>query len=168
MNSHQPEKSNFERLIRLAEETFDARNDPDQLNMTDADRAQLARLHPATLSQQADANGPIAWMLLFPTTRPLMESFLREDIGETQLLHDTPLDTHYDAVYICSALVLEEYRRQGISLRLAVDAIRRIMADHPVQTLFIWAFTEAGDRLADAIAAAVGLPLLRRKKREHP
>lgn len=161
-------QTNYHRLIRLAEETFDARNDPEQLSMTEEDRARLLALHPATLSQEADEHGPVAWMLLFPTTHALMERFLREDIGEVQLLHETPLDERYEAIYICSALVLEEYRRQGIALRLAVEAIRRIMADHPIRSLFIWAFTEEGDRLANAIAAATGLPLYKRKKREHP
>ena len=42
------------RLIRLAEETFDARNDPEQLSMTEEDRARLLALHPATLSQESD------------------------------------------------------------------------------------------------------------------
>jgi GNAT superfamily N-acetyltransferase len=111
---------------------------------------------------------PVAWMLLFPTTHALMERFLREDIGEVKLLHETPLDGPYEAIYICSALVLEEYRRQGIARRLAADAIRRIMADHSIRSLFIWAFTEAGDRLADTISAETGLPLFRRKKREYP
>lgn len=161
-------ESNYERLIRLAEQTFDAKNDPEQLNMTEADRAQLARLHPATMSQEADADGPVAWMLVFPTTRVLMERFLTGEIGERQLLHDTPLDIRYEAVYLCSALVLTEYRGRGVARRLARAALRAIMNDHPIDTLFIWPFSNEGDRLASSLAEEFNLPLFRRKKRERP
>jgi ribosomal protein S18 acetylase RimI-like enzyme len=165
VKSHRIENSNFERLIRLAEETFDAKNDPDQLNMTDADRAQLARLHPATMSQKADENGPVAWMLIFPTTRALMERFLTGEIGERQLLHETQPGMRYDSVYLCSALVLTEYRGQGIARRLARSALRAITNDHPIKTLFIWPFSSEGDRLASSLAKEFDLPLRRRKAR---
>ena len=158
----------YERLIRLAEETFDMRDDPEQLSMTEDDFTQLGQIHPAALSEHRVDNAPVAWMLLFPTTGELMRRFLRGKIGERQLLHETPIGASYDAVYICSALVLEEYRRQGIARRLALDALQRMRADHPVDTLFIWVFTEGGDRLAASIADASGLPLLKRKDREQP
>lgn len=160
--------TNFQRLIRLAEETFDARHDPEQLSMTDHDWQQLRRLHPSTVSEYTDAGGPVAWILLFPTTHELMDRFLREEIGEQELLHQTPPGIRYDTVYLCSALVLEEYRRQGIAGRLAHEALENIRRDHPVETIFIWAFTTAGDRLAASIAGAAGLELRKRPRREHP
>lgn len=36
---------NFTRMLQLAESFFDAKNDPDQLAVTDADRERLLRLH---------------------------------------------------------------------------------------------------------------------------
>ncbi len=154
--------SNYHRLIALAESFFDAKNDPEQLSMTEEDRKKLQRLHPATMSEEADENGPVAWMLLFPTTRALMERFLTGEIGERELLHLTPDDAPYDAVYLCSALVLDEYRGKGVARRLALSALRTIMAKHDIGTLFIWPFSDAGDRLASSIALELGLPLRRR------
>jgi len=158
-------EKNFERMLRLAEDFFDVKNDPEQLSMNDEDRAQLERLHPATLSEERNEDGPIAWMLLFPTTRAQMDRFLKCEIGERPLLHETALGIPYDAVYLCSALVLDEFRGKGLARRLARTALRAIMADHAIETLFIWPFSEEGDRLAAALAAEFGLPLLRREGR---
>lgn len=40
-----------------------------------------------------------------------MNRFINSEISEKELFDLTPLDTAYEAVYQCSALVLEEYRR---------------------------------------------------------
>ena len=149
-------------MIRLAEEFFDAKNDPEQLSMTETDRAKLQRLHPATMSEETDGNGPVAWMRVIPTTRALMDRFLSGEIGEQPLLHETPVGIPYQTVYLCSALVLEEFRGKGIARRLALAALHDIMADHPIETLFTWPFSMEGDHLADVLARELGLPLQRR------
>ena len=52
-----------------------------------------------------------------------MHQFLANEISEKELFELTPLNTNYEAIYFCSALVLEEYRRKGITKQLALDAI---------------------------------------------
>jgi GNAT superfamily N-acetyltransferase len=68
----------------------------------------------------------------------------------------------YDAIYLCSALVLPEYRGKGIAKRLACTAIEAIQADHPIKSLVCWAFSREGEALATSIAREVGIPLLQR------
>lgn len=68
----------------------------------------------------------------------------------------------YDSIYLCSALVLEEYRRKGIIRQMALKAIEEIQKDHPVKSLFIWAFTKEGEMAAEKIAQLTSLPLYRR------
>lgn len=155
-------KSNYERLIKLAEEVFDFRNDPDQLNVDQETIIKLKKMHPATMSEFSDENGPVAWLLVIPTTKELMERFLSKEITEKELFEMTPLDTRYDALYLCSGLVLEEYQRKGIIKRLAIKAIDDIRKEHPIQFLFNWAFTEGGDKAAERLAVLTGLPLLKR------
>jgi ribosomal protein S18 acetylase RimI-like enzyme len=154
--------SNYQRLLALAESFFDAKNDSEQLSMTEEDRRKLQRLHPATMSEETDENGPIAWVLVFPTMRVLMERFLAGEIGEQSLLHETPSGIVYDAVYLCSALVLDEYRRKGIARRLATTALQSIIAGHPINTIFIWSFSPEGEAFAASVAGGLGLPLRRR------
>ncbi len=155
-------KSNFERMISLVDEVFATRRDPDQISMNEAQREKLARLHPATLTQEADENGPVAWILVFPTTRELMDKFVAGTISERKLLDETPMGVAYTALYLCSALVLPEYRGKGLAKRLTLDAVRSIQRTYPIEVLFFWAFTREGDLLARSVAHDVGLPLRER------
>ena len=154
--------TNLERMIRLADDFFATKSDSSQLSVTEEDREKLQRLHPATLSQQIEGDGPVAWILLIPTTEDLMEGFLTKGINEQELLNLTPQGAKYDAVYLCSALVLPEFRGKGIAKRVASDAIREIQKSHPIRSLFFWEFSPEGGSLADAVARETGLPVLKR------
>jgi hypothetical protein len=155
-------KSNLDRLIQLADEVFDMKNDPDQLNVNQKVLRRLEKMHPSTVSEELDNNGPVAWVLVIPTTTRLMKRFLEGEISEKELFKLTPLNVSYEALYLCSALVLEEYRRIGITKRLVLSAIQNIRKDHPLKALFVWPFTGDGDLAAERIAGIAGLPLFRR------
>lgn len=154
--------SNFERMIQLADDVFAVKNDPDQLDVNQDVLDQLRRIHPATVSEFDDGHGPVAWVLLIPTTLGLMDQFLNHSISEKELYEQTPLDSAYEAIYLCSAMVLEEYRRKGIARQLTLKAIDSIRKDHPIKAMFVWSFTTAGDITADTISQITSLPLLKR------
>ncbi len=154
--------TNLERMIRLAEEFFETKNDPSQLSVTEEVIERLQKIHPATLSQQTEGDGPVAWILLVPTAQDLMQRFLTKRINEQELLDLTLPGIHYDAVYLCSALVLPEFRGKGIAGRITVDAIRAIQKDHPIRSLFFWEFSPEGAGLAEAVGRETGLPVLKR------
>lgn len=154
--------SNFERLIQLADEVFAVKTDPNQLDVDQDVIAKLRKMHPATLSEYDDGNGPVAWILVIPTTTDLMNRFLEHDISEKELFELTPTDVVCDSLYLCSALVLEEYRRQGIAMKLTVEAIESIRKIHPLKALFIWAFSKEGDLSSEKIARITSLPLYKR------
>lgn len=151
--------SNFERMLQLAEEVFAVQDDPAQLQVDEAVLARLQRLHPASRGEAVDGDGPVAWVLLIPTTANLMEGFLQGGLTEQELYERTPEGAIYEAVYLCSAMVLSEYRRKGLARRLMLGSITAIRQHHPIRTLFAWPFTEDGDALAHAVAAAADLPL---------
>jgi GNAT superfamily N-acetyltransferase len=156
-------KSNLERLIQMADEVFDMKNDPHQLNVNQTVLRRLEKMHPSTVSEDVDGNGPVAWVLVIPTTSSLMNQFLENKISEKELFDLTPLDVKYEALYLCSALVLEEYRRMGITKRLVLSAIENIRRVHPLRALFVWPFTEDGGVAAERIAALAGLPLFKKR-----
>ena len=156
--------SNFERMIQLAEDVFAVKSDPDQLDVDQEVLERLQRIHPATVSEQDDGNGPVAWVLLIPTTFELMNRFLNHEISEKELFTLTPEDSVYEALYLCSALVLEEYRRKGIAKQLSLNAIANIRNDHPIKALFVWTFSKEGDLGAETIARLSSLPLYKRVK----
>jgi len=154
--------SNFERMIQLADEVFAVKTDPDQLDVNEEVLNRLRKIHPATVSEYDDGNGPVAWVLLIPTTKDLMKRFLEKDISEKQLYDMTPVGASYDAIYLCSAMVLEEYRRKGIAKQLSLKAIEDIRKDHPIKALFVWTFSKEGDLGAESIARSTSLPLYKR------
>ncbi len=155
-------KSNLERMIRLAEEFFETKNDPTQISVTAEVMERLRRLHPATLTEQDDGEGPVAWILAIPTTNSLMNRFIAKQINEQELLDETPLHGTYEAVYLCSALVLPEHRGKGLAKKLTCQAIESIRMEHPIKYLFYWAFSIEGTKLAESISRKTGLPLLKR------
>lgn len=157
--------NNLERLIHLAEKTFAVKNDPSQLDVNQEVLLKLQNIHPSTVSEYSDDNGPVAWLLLIPTTSVLMDQFISGIITEKELFELTPPDQSYDTIYLCSALVLEEYRRKGITKKLALKAIEEIRKDYPIKSLFIWPFTEEGNIAAEVIAKETGLPLYKKESK---
>ncbi len=153
--------SNFERMLQLAEDSFAAKKDSNQLDVNEEVIARLQQMHPDTLSEYDD-NGPVVWILLIPTTIELMQKFLKKEISEKELFYQTPINVKYEALYLCSAMVLPEYRGKGIAKRLTVEAIKNISKEYSIQTLFVWPFSKEGEALATTIAAATALPLLTR------
>jgi len=149
-------------MMRLAEEFFDMKNDPDQIAVDEAVIARLGAIHPRTLSEERDENGPVAWILVIPTTTAVMEAFVRGGINERELLERTPPGAKYEALYLCSALVLPERRGKGLARSLTLDAVGAVRRDHPIRALFYWGFSGGGDALAASVARACGLPLYRR------
>jgi len=149
----------FERMLQLADEVFDARSDENQIQVDEDVLAHLTAIHPACVSSEEADDGPIAWVLLIPTTEKLMRQFLDGKISEQELYTLTPLHGKYDALYLCSAMVLPEYRRKGLAKKLVLKAVDAIRKDHPIKTLFVWTFSKEGLLGAEALSRLLKLPL---------
>jgi hypothetical protein len=156
------QKNNLGRMIRLAEEFFATKNDPEQISVNKKVMLRLKRIHPDTMTEKSTSKGPVAWILVIPTTQKLMEQFIAKKINEMELLNKTPLRANYDSLYMCSALVLPEYRRRGLAKHLMTKAIRSIQEEHPIQSLFYWPLSKEGKTLAASVAREISLPLYKR------
>ena len=154
--------NNFERMIELANEVFSARTDLDQLDVDEKIMEKLQSIHPATLSEHVEGDGPVVWILLIPTTTVVMEKFISKKIGERQLLEQTTPGEKYDSLYLCSALVLPEFRKKGLASKVTLNAVKEIQNDHAIKTLFVWPFSNEGEQLATQLAKKLHLPLLTR------
>jgi len=152
-------EDNRARMIKLAEEFFNMKNDPAQLSVDEDTIRRLLEIHPNTLSEKTDENGPIAWMLIIPTTKEVMVNFLAQKITEKDILNRTHVGAKYDAIYLCSALVLPRYRGKGLAKQMVREAIQSILNQHPIQSLFVWSFSIEGKKLANAVAKEFNLPL---------
>jgi hypothetical protein len=155
-------RKNFLRMMQLAEEFFGTRTDPTQISVDQKVRNKLKKIHPCTMTEKQTREGPIAWILIIPTTQKLMKQFIKNEINERELLKKTPLHIKYDAIYLCSALVLPEYRKKGIAKRLMCKAIKSIKREHPIDALFYWAFSTKGKKLAHSVAGKCKISLYKR------
>jgi predicted GNAT family N-acyltransferase len=155
-------QENFTRMIKLADEVFGMRQDPTQISVDRKVMTRLRKIHPSTMTQKSTKKGPIAWILVLPTTKELMKQFIRKLISERELLEKTPLKAKYDAVYLCSALVLPECRRKGLAKYLMCKAIKSIQRKHRINSLFYWEFSKEGKKLAASVAKEFALPLFKR------
>lgn len=153
---------NFNRMLQLIDEVFATRNDPSQLQVNQRQLEKLRKIHPATLTELADENGPVIWILMIPTTKKVMEQFIHNQISEKELLAKTKPGQKYDCIYLCSATTLPEYRGKGQTKKLCLSAVDMIRKEHAISTLFVWPFTSEGEKLAVAIAEACKLELLKR------
>jgi GNAT superfamily N-acetyltransferase len=151
--------NNFERMIAVVNEAFGTRNEAGQISVNEAERGLLEAIHPATLSELANEDGPIVWILLIPTTTSVMQRFLNGTISEKQLLQETQPGIAYEAIYLCSASVLPEYRNKGLAKKVAQEAIAAIRETHGIKALFYWPFSNEGKLLAASLATSAGLPL---------
>ena len=156
-------QDNRARMRKLAEEFFDMKNDPAQLSVDEDTMKCLLEINPSTLSEKTDENGPIAWMLIIPTTKKIMDDFLTRKITEKEILSCTPLRVKYGVIYLCSALVLPEYRGRGLAKQMVLHEIQSILNQHPIQSLFVWSFSTEGKSLANWVANELNLPLFERK-----
>ena len=154
---------NLKRMIALADSFFDVRHDPEQLQVDQHVLEKLSTIDPNTLSEEIDGDGPVVWILLIPTTSEVMHRFLKNEITENQLFEETEPGQNYDALYLCSALVLEEFRHKGLAKKLSLQAIEEIRKKYPIQYLYVWAFSEEGKQLSKRLSDATGLPLLSRE-----
>jgi hypothetical protein len=155
-------KTNFERMIALSDEVFSSRTDPDQLNVNEKVMEHLQLIHPDTISEYDDGNGPVCWILCIPTTLDLMNQFINKEISERELYELTPLNAKYEAIYLCSALLLEEFRGKGIAQRLGIKAMENIKKDYSIKALFTWSFSKEGEKLSEKVSALMDLPLYKR------
>jgi GNAT superfamily N-acetyltransferase len=155
-------KNNLVRMIRLAEEFFATKKDPSQISINRKVMLRLKRIHPNTMTEKSTSKGPIAWILVIPTTHTLMEQFITNKISERELFKKNPLRIKYDSIYLCSALVLPEYRGRGLARSLMIKAIKSIQKEHPITCLFYWALSNEGKKLAASVAKEFSLPLYKR------
>jgi hypothetical protein len=151
---------NLNKMLQLSEKVFHAKGDPRQIAFTPQDMQHLSSIHPFTLNEKNTQEGPVCWVTLIPTSKDIMRQFLDGKIHENELLSLTNASTEFEAIYLCSALTLPEYRNNGMTLDIAVNAIQNISKDAEIQYLFAWPFSLEGKKLSEKIAQVTKIPIL--------
>ena len=122
------QNSNFTRMMQIIDEVFATRNDPSQLQVNEEVIEKLQKIHPVTIAEYNEGSGPCVWVLVIPTTTEILNLFLNGIITEQELFDRTLPGMNYEAVYLCSATALPEYRNKGLALRPASSQPSRTSA----------------------------------------
>ncbi|MCX8478444.1 MAG: hypothetical protein ORN56_01475 [Chitinophagales bacterium] len=153
-------QKNLARMLEMVHSFFDMKNDPDQLQVSEAAQARLQRIHPMCLTEVTNEDGPILWLLVFPTSQALVDSFLKDEINEQELFDRTPEDSKgHDCIYLCSASVLPEFRNKGLASQHTIAAVQAMQKEFPIKSLCVWPFSKEGEQLGQYIANKLNLPL---------
>lgn len=153
-------KPNYNRMMNLIDEVFSTRKDPGQIQVTSNQMKKLMQIHPDCLTEFADEQGPLIWILIIPTTTLVMEKFLKGGITEKEILDQTPIGVPYESLYLCSVTTLPELRHQGKTKQMCLNVIEKMQKNNHIKNLFVWPFTKAGEALAKSLANASSLSLL--------
>ncbi|MBP9789493.1 MAG: hypothetical protein KBD57_03040 [Bacteroidia bacterium] len=155
--------THLQQMLQLVDEFFSVKNDPSQLDVTPIVMEQLNELHPLTLSEEVIGDGPVCWILLIPSTLKTMEEFLSGKISESDILNQSieekKTSNNFEAIYLCSAIVLPEFRKKGIAKKVTLEAVAAMRKDFDIKFVYSWPFSEEGKKLSALIGELTELPL---------
>ena len=151
----------LEKTLAIAEQFFGSQEHPDYIPITKESAQKFERLNPNFMVYKLKDGEPISWILVLPTSLNLMNQFIKGDINERQLLDLTQPETKYEALYLCSAFTVPEYRRHGYVLEMFKEAIEKISHTENF-TLFAWPVTQEGKELSIKLESILGHKILLR------
>jgi hypothetical protein len=154
------EKANYQRLLELADQLFNTKSDPEQLDVNEAVINTLHQISPVLVYEHQIDQEAVAWVTLIPSNEALTEAFINGGLTEKTYFEKSVELKQFDTIYLCSAIVLEEFRHQGIVSQQCKKAIELMRQNHPIKQLAAWPFTTEGLECANSIARQVGLPLI--------
>lgn len=149
-----------QKMDRIAEDIFGTEKDPGQIPITKEYGEILERLTPHWIKYRLDDYGePIAWSVVVPTQLDLMHKFMRGEITEKELVDLTKHQDEYEALYLCAAVTIPQYRRKGYALETMIEAINNVPhVENAV--LFAWAYSEEGRKLVEKLSGVLGDKIL--------
>ena len=152
----------LKKMMTTAERFFGTLNDPEQMQITKDSFYKLQKLHPKTLIYRLENGEPVSWAIILPTQTELMDKFLRGEINEQKLLDMTKQQKTYEALYLCSAFTIPEFRRKGYIIEMMKEAINAIPHTDDVK-LFAWPYSEEGKLLVEKLVRILGTKIQLKK-----
>ena len=152
--------ANYQRLLELADQLFNTKSDPEQLDVNEHVIETLQDIAPVLVHEHQIDHEAVAWITLIPSNETLTEAFIQGAISEKNYFEKSVVLSAFDTIYLCSAIVLEEFRHQGIVSQHCKAAIEHMRIQHKIKQLAAWPFTAEGLSCARAIAHRLELPLI--------
>lgn len=146
----------LEKTLEIAEEFYGTSNDPDQIPITKDSFVRLISIHQETIKLETDGDhNPISWVVVVPTSKENMELFLEDKIKEKELFDKAVGEKSFEALYLCSAFTIPEYRGMGYAKKLLMDAISEFAKNKSVE-LYAWIYSKEGENLIKTLVKDLG------------
>ncbi|MFA5856312.1 MAG: GNAT family N-acetyltransferase [Candidatus Pacearchaeota archaeon] len=148
---------------KISEDYFGTQKDSNQIPTTRQTRDWIYKNAQDYLNIIRSDGEMVGYTFMLPCNRILMDCFLSKKINEAELfeeikkmkLKDTP-----ETIYLCAAVLKEEFRGKGLATTAFVKAINKIIQNgknKPI--LFYWKYSEEGGKLSQRVAKFTGLEL---------
>ncbi len=142
----------------LAESYFGTQKDPEQMPTTEAESRWLFAHIPECVNVIKDDGKLIGFAFIIPCREAIMRDFLSKRIAEAQLYARVKKEginaTNFTVLYLCSAFVKPEYRKQGLASKAMFKIITILMKKRNLKTippLFFEGYSENGNKFAAAV-----------------
>lgn len=145
-------------------ETFFAMvEDPDQIPASEENILWIQENIPDCVNLIKFNREVIGQTFIIPCTNEILNKFLGGKISENELFEEvkkkvTP--SNFRSIYLCSALVREEFRNKGFAFEALKKSIKKVCTREQVKpSLFVDAWSEEGRNLARKVAKEMNLEL---------
>ncbi len=149
------DKEAFDKMLKISEEYFGTANDPDQIPISKEAGDKIRSIHPETILYKFNKGNPIAWEVIIPTSLSVMNNFLHKKISERVLFEIAVKEKKHEALYLCSAFVLPEYRGRGYAKELIMKGIATLSQNKELP-LYCWIYSNEGKNLVDSLSKTLG------------
>ncbi len=151
------------KTFKIAEQFYGSESHPDHIPIKAESAAKLDSISDNWFNCAFDDNNePISWIVVIPTSIALMKDFITAKITEKQLFDSTSIATPQEALYLCSAFTIPEYRRQGLAMRLILETIGQF-EQSGTKELFAWIYSPEGEQMVTTMQQRYGRKIYIRK-----
>lgn len=151
LNPYQVQKT-----LEITEQFYGTASHPEQIPIIKDSFDKLMSLHPEAIKLKADENGePLSWVVVIPTGKDLMEKFLKNEITEKELFDRAVEEKKFEALYLCSAFTIPEYRGKGYAKELLKEAINEFAPTDTIP-LYGWIYSKEGEKLVKVLGQELG------------
>lgn len=107
----------------------------------------------------------IGFTIVLPSSEEDMYDFINEKITEKELFYRI-LETdreNFSCLYLCSAVIAENYRRRGLAKKSLMKQIEKFSNIYDIKYIYSWAFSDAGKKICNNISEEINIPLIERE-----
>lgn len=152
----------------MSEEFFEMEKDPSQMAATKETRDWIYKNVKFISNIIRNNNEIIGYSFMLPCSKKIMNDFIEKRIDEATLINEikkNKLPTSPEAIYLCSSIIKEEFRGNGIAKIGFIKLINNILKNSNIKPiLFYWKYSDEGEKLVNKIAKELDLRLLVRKE----